>query len=99
MGFNQLMRRLKWLIMGLNQLMRRLKWLTFARISNPSYPSLVKRFYANLTKPYKGRMYLVSTLGDVEIELDPSSLSRILGINDEGVEVFDTNSWPIVKKL
>ena len=81
--------------MGFNQLMRRLKWLPFARLSNPCYPSLVRRFYANLTKPHKGKMYLVATLGDVEIELEPSSLCRILGVNDEGADVFDTNSWPI----
>ena len=44
-------------------------------------------------------MYLVATLGDVKIELDPSSLSRILGVKDEGVEVFDSNSWPIVQNF
>ena len=53
--------------MHFNQLMRRLKWLTLARLSNPCYPSLVRRFYANLTKPHKGRMYLVATLGVVKL--------------------------------
>ena len=41
-------------------------------------------------------MYLVATLGDIEIELEPSSLCRILGIKDEDAEVYDTNSWPIL---
>ena len=45
----------------------------------------MRRFYGNLTKPHKGRMNLVSTIGDVEIELEPSSLCRILSVNDEGV--------------
>ena len=85
--------------MGFNQLMRRLKWLTFARLSNPCYPSLVRRFYATLTKPHKGRMYLVAILGDVEIELEPSFLCRILGVNDDGAEVFDINSWLIIQNF
>ena len=29
---------------GFNQLMRRLRWFTFARMSNPSYPSLLDDF-------------------------------------------------------
>ena len=39
--------------MGFNQMMRRMQWLTFARLSNPSYPSLIKRFYINLSKSHK----------------------------------------------
>ena len=85
--------------MSFNQLMRRLKWLTFARLSNPCYPSVIRRFYANLIRSHKVRLYLVATLGDGKIELDPSSLSRILGVNDDGDEVLDTNSWPIVKNF
>ena len=85
--------------MDFNLLMRRIKWLTFARIRNPSYPSLVRRFYGNLINPYKGSMHLVSTLEDTEIELDPSYLWRILSVNDEGDEVFDINSWPIVENF
>ena len=72
--------------MVFNQLMRRIKWLSFARLSNSSYPSLVRRFYGNLTKPHKGRMNLVATIRDVDIELEPSSLRRILSVNDEGAE-------------
>ena len=30
-----------------NQLMSRIRCLTFARLSNPSYPSLIQHFYAN----------------------------------------------------
>ena len=37
--------------MGFNQLMCKIWWLTFARLSNPSYPSLIRRFYANRSKP------------------------------------------------
>ena len=80
--------------MHFNQSMTRMKWLSFARISNPSY-----RFYGNLVKPHKGSMQLVATLGDVEIELNSSSLYRILGVHDEGAEVFDKNSWPLWKAL
>ena len=82
-----------------NQIMRRMKWLSFARINNPLYTSLVRIFYGNLIKLNKGSMHLVATLGDVEIELDPSSLCRSLGVQDEGAEVFDTNSWPIVENF
>ena len=60
---------------------------------------MVRRFYGNLVKPNKGGMHLLATLGVVEIELDPSSLYRILGVNDEGAEVFDTNSWPIIENF
>ena len=68
-------------------------------MSNPSYPSLIRKFYANLSRPTKGRLYLIATLGDIKIELEPSSLCRILGIKDEGDEVYDTNSWPILQIL
>ena len=44
-------------------------------------------------------MHLVATLAAVEIELDPSSFCRILGVNDEGAKVFDSNSLPIVENL
>ena len=44
-------------------------------------------------------LHVVATLGDVEIELDPSSMFRILGVHDEGVEVIDSNSWPIVENF
>ena len=50
---------------GFNQLMRRMKWLTFSRMSNPSYPRLIRRFYANLSRPYRQRLNLVATMGDV----------------------------------
>ena len=85
--------------MNFNQIMRRLKWQSFARLNNPFYPSLIRHFYGNLTKPSKGSLHLVATLGDVEIELDPSSMCRILGVHDEGAEVFDSNSWPIVENF
>ena len=74
--------------------MRRMRWLTFARLSNPSYPSLIRRFYANLSQPHKQKLYLVATLGDIEIELEPSIMCRILGVIDEGAEVCDSNNWP-----
>ena len=35
---------------GFNQLTRRMRWLIFARLSNPSYPSLIWQFYANLSR-------------------------------------------------
>ena len=85
--------------MNFNQIMRRLKQKSFARLNKPSYPSLIRRFYGNLTKPSKSSLHLVATLGDVEIELDLSSMFRILDVNDEGAEVIDSNSWPIVENF
>ena len=35
----------------------------------------------------------------MEIKLDPSTMCRILGVPDEGAEVFDSNSWPIVENF
>ena len=81
---------------GFNQFMHRMQWLIFARLSNPSYPSLIRKFYTNLSKPHKHRLDLVNTLNDVELELDPSMMCRILGVNNDGDEVYDTNSWPIL---
>ena len=63
---------------GFNQLMRRTRWLIFARLSNPSNLSLIRHFYANLSRPHKQRLYLVATIGNIEIELEPSSMCRIL---------------------
>ena len=76
--------------------MHRMRWLTFARLSNPSYRSLIRRFYANMLKPHKHLLDLVSTLNNVDIELDPSTMCRILGINNDGDEVYDSNNWPIL---
>ena len=84
---------------GFNQLMRRMRWLTFARLSNPSYPSLIRRFYANLSQPHKQRLYLVATLGDIEIELEPSTMCMILGVIDDGAEVYDSNNWSILSNF
>ena len=84
---------------GFNQLIRRMRWLTFARLSNPSYPSLIQHFYASLSRPHKQRLYLIATTGDIEIELEPSSMCRILGVNNEGDEVYDTKTWPILSNF
>ena len=46
--------------MNFNQIMGRLKWQSFARLNNPSYPSLIRHFYGNLTKPSKGSLHLVA---------------------------------------
>ena len=62
-------------------------------------PSLIRRFYGNLSKLSKGSLHLVAILGDVEIELESSTMCRILGVPNEGAEVFDSNSWPIVKNF
>ena len=71
----------------------------FARISNPSYSNLIRRFYANLTRPHKNQLDMFSTFGDIEIELDPSIMCRILGLLDEGNEVYDSNNWPILSNF
>ena len=81
---------------GFNQLMRRMGWLTFARLSDPSYPNLIRHFYANLIRPNKHRLDMFTTFGDKVINLDPSSMCRLLGVNDKGDEVFDSNNWPIL---
>ena len=83
-------------IIGFNQLMYRMQWLTFVRLSNPSYRSLIRRFYANLSKPHKHCLDLVSTLNDVDIELDPSTMCRILGVNNDGDDIYERNNWPIL---
>ena len=75
-----------------------MRWLTFARLNNPSYPSLIRRFYANLCR-HKQRLYLVATIGNIDIELEPSSMCRILGVNNEGDEVYDTNNWLILSNF
>ena len=79
--------------------MRRMWWLTFARSSNPCYPSLIRRFYANLYKPHKHRLELVSTLNNVNTKLDLSTMCRILGVNNDGDEVYDSNNWPILPNV
>ena len=82
--------------MGFNQMMRRMQWLTFVRLSNPRYPSLIKRFYANLSKPHKHHLDLICTLQGIDIEFDPSTMCRILGVNNDSDEVYDSNNWPIL---
>ena len=68
-------------------------------MSNRNYPSLIRQYFANLSRPHKQRLYLVATIDDVKIKLKPSSMCRILGVNKEGDEVYDTNNWPILPNL
>ena len=68
-------------------------------LSNPSYPSLIRRLYASLSKPHKHRLDLICTLKGIDIELDPFTMCRILGVNDEGDEVYDSENWPILSNF
>ena len=81
---------------GFNQIMRTMTWIIFARMSNPSYLSLIRRFYANLSKPHKHCAKVTCTLKGDDIELSPSTMCEILRVNDEGNELHDSNIWPIV---
>ena len=76
--------------------MRRMSWLTFARLSDPSYPNLIRHFYANLIRPNKHRLDMFTTFGDKVINLDLSTMCRLSGVNNEGDVVFDSNNWPIL---
>ena len=80
-------------------MMRRMQWLICTRLSNPCYPSLIRRFYANLSKPHKHHLDLICTLKGIDIELDPYTMCRILGVNNDGDEVYDFNNLPILSKL
>ena len=75
-----------------NQLIRRMGWLTFARLSDPSYPNLIRHFYANLIRPNKHRLDMFTTFGDKVINLDLPTMCRFLAVNNKGDEVFDSNS-------
>ena len=81
---------------GFNQLIRRMGWLTFARLSDPCYPNLIRRFYTNLVRPNKHRLDMFTTLGDKVMNLDPPSMCRLLGVHDKGDEVFNSNNWLIL---
>ena len=39
---------------------------------------------------------MFTTLGYKVINLDPSSMCKLLGVHDKGDEVFDSNNWPIL---
>ena len=52
-----------------------------------------------MSKPRKHRLYLVSTLNDIDIELYPSTMCRISGVNNEGDKVYDSNNWPFLPKF
>ena len=79
--------------MHFNALMRRMGWHTFSRISEPSYPKLIKCFYANLVQPGQHRLVLHATLGDKTIKIDASSLCKLTGAPNEENEVYDSNAW------
>ena len=84
---------------GFNQLMKRMGWLTFGRLSDPSYPNLIRRFYANLTRPNKHRFDMFTTFGDKVINLDLSTMCRLLGVSNEGDEVFDSSNWLVLENF
>ena len=69
-----------------------MEWQTFVRISEPSYPNLVKCFYANLTQPSKYCLVMHTTIGDKTIKVDAPSLFRLLGALNKGDEVYDSNA-------
>ena len=52
-----------------------------------------------MLKLHKHRLDLVSILNDVDIKLDPSTMCRILGVNNDGDEVYDSNNWSILSKF
>ena len=39
---------------------------------------------------------MFTTFGDKVINVDPPSICRLLGVNDKGDEVFNSNNWPIL---
>ena len=79
-----------------NQLMRRMSWLTFARLIEPCYRNLIRRFYTNLVRPSNHRLDMFTTIGDKVINLDIPTMCRLLCVHDKDNEVYDSNSWPIL---
>ena len=65
--------------MNFNALMRRMGWQTFSRISKPSYPNLIKFFYANLVQPNQYCLVMHTTIGAKTIKIDALGLCRLLG--------------------
>ena len=81
-GFNQLMEGWVGLLL--------LDWVTLA------IPNLIRHFYTYLIRPNKHRLDMFTTLGDKVINLVSSTICRLLGVNDKGDEIFDSNNWPIL---
>ena len=79
--------------LNFNALMHRMGWSTFSRISEPSYPKLIKHFYANLEQPSQLCLVLHANLGDKTIKIDALGLCKLVGAPNEGDDVYESNSW------
>ena len=74
-------------------------WQTFSRISEPSYPNLVRCFYANLTQPRKYCLVMHTTIGDKTIKVYAPGFCRLLRAPNEGDDVYDSNAWPTINNF
>ena len=86
-------------VIDFNLLMRRMGWSTFCRINEPSYPKLIRCFYANLEQPNPHRLELFAHMGNKDIKIDASGLCKLVGAPNEGDEVYDSNSWPTLNNF
>ena len=66
-------------------------------ISEPVFPTLVRAFYSRATYGMGGM--IISTVGGVEICLDPESICHIFNIALVGLKVYKSKMWPIVLGL
>ncbi|CAH9081478.1 unnamed protein product [Cuscuta europaea] len=62
----------------------RLGWAGMLTLKGAYYPQLVREFYANITDKDTSYAVFHTSVKGKSIQVDPSLLSRILGVTDEG---------------
>ncbi|WJZ97595.1 hypothetical protein VitviT2T_016186 [Vitis vinifera] len=69
-------------------------WLPVVIISEPIFSKLVRAFYLQVTYGLGGP--IISTVRDVEIQLDLESICRIFNIAPVGLRVYESKAWSTV---
>ena len=72
-------------------------WSTLYYLKKPTCPKLIRMLFANIRINMESR--IVSSLQNKHIEFDCDTLTKLLGIYNEGPRVLEVKSIPTIEDL
>ena len=81
--------------LGIDTLFAEMGWYSLYEYRKPTYPKLMRMFFANMRVNVEPR--IMSTLQGIPIEFDCAELAEILGISNDGPRVFDIKIIPTIE--
>jgi hypothetical protein len=72
-------------------------WSTLYYLKKPTCPKLIRMLFANMRINMESR--IVSSLQNKHIEFDCDTLTKLLGIYNEGPRVLEVKSIPTIEDL